>query len=145
MRDAAAEPPTYAGPLPAVTALNRPHWDALREHRLVAPRCTACGHVWLPPGPWCPSCWSRSFGWVELSGRGTVSCWVRFHRQYFRSGVFEVPYAVAEVTLAEGPRVYAQLEGAEPVAGLAVQAAYADVSPELTLLRFRPFDGAVDG
>lgn len=137
------EPIAYRGPLPAVTALNRPHWDGLREHRLLAPRCDGCGHVWLPPGPWCPSCWSRAYRWVELSGRGTVTAWVRFHRQYFRSGVFEVPYAVAEVTLEEGPRLYAQLEDAEPAAGLAVEISYQDVSGDLTLARFRPVPGAI--
>ena len=128
----------YRGPLPALTNLNRPHWDALREHRMVAPRCDSCGLTWLPPGPWCPSCWSRSFSWQQLSGRGWVSAWVRFHRQYYRSGAFEVPYAVAEVTLDEGPRLYAQIEGAEPVVGLALQITYADVSEDLTLARFRP-------
>lgn len=141
---AETEPPAYRGPLPAVTARNRPYWDGLREHRLLAPRCTDCGHVWLPPGPWCPSCWSRTSDWVELCGRGTVTAWVRFHRQYFRSGAFEVPYAVAEVTLEEGPRLYAPLDGAEPVAGLAVEVVYDDVAPELTLARVRPVGGAAE-
>lgn len=134
---------TYEGPLPAVTNLNRPHWDALREHRLVAPRCDACGTVWLPPGPWCVACWSRAFQWVPLSGRGTVTSWVRFHQQYYRRGPFDVPYAVAEVTLEEGPRMYAQLlPGAEPVVGLAVDVCYDDVSPDLTLARFAPLGQA---
>lgn len=135
-------PEPYLGPLPAVTNLNRPYWEALRDHRLTAPRCDRCGLVWLPPGPWCPSCWSRSWTWIDCSGRGTVSAWVRFHRQYYRSGAFEVPYAVAEVTLEEGPRLYAQIVGAEPVRGLAVEVVFADVSDDLTLARFRPVAGA---
>lgn len=131
--------PAYDGPLPAVSNLNRPHWDGLREHRLLAPRCDDCGHVWLPPGPWCVACWSRSTSWVELAGTGTIASWVRFHQRYYRSAAFAVPYVVAEVTLAEGPRVTARLvEGTEPAVGLAVVASYDDVSPELTLLRFRP-------
>lgn len=135
--DAEAVPAAYSGPLPAVTNLNRPHWDGLRNHRLVAPRCDRCAQVWLPPGPWCPSCWSRAFSWVELSGQGTITSWVRFHQQYFAPGTFEVPYAVAEVSLAEGPRLYGQLtDAADPVVGAAVQAAYQDVSPDLTLIRF---------
>lgn len=130
---------SYQGPLPAVTNLNRPHWDGLLEHRLLVPRCEGCGYVWLPPGPWCPSCWSRQISWQELSGQGTVSSWVRFHQQYYRTGPFEVPYAVAEVTLQEGPRLYGQLvDGVEPTVGLAVQVAYQDVSADLTLVRFRP-------
>jgi uncharacterized OB-fold protein len=134
----ADEAPVYEGPLPAVTNLNAPHWQGLREHRLLAPRCGPCGEAWLPPGPWCPRCWSRRFEWAELSGRGTVTSFVRFHQQYFRGGPFQAPYAVAEVTLEEGPRLYAQLLGAEPEVGLAVEACYDDVSEDLTLARFRP-------
>ena len=128
----------YLGPLPPVTALNRPHWDALREHRLIAQRCADCERFWLPPGPWCPHCWSKSFEWTELSGQGTVTSWVRFHQSYYRNGPFEVPYAVVEVSLEEGPRLYAQLDGIEPAAGLAVQVSFDDVAPDLTLARFAP-------
>jgi uncharacterized OB-fold protein len=129
----------YEGPLPAVTNLNRPHWEALREHRLLAQRCEACQTVWLPPGPWCVACWSPGFRWIELSGRGTVTSWVRFHQQYYRRGPFDVPYAVAEVTLPEGPRLYARpIEGHEPFVGQDVEVCYDDVSPDLTLARVRP-------
>jgi uncharacterized OB-fold protein len=131
----------YDGPLPAVTNLTRPHWEGLREHRLLAPRCDACGRAWLPPGPWCPTCRSRRFTWVEMSGRGTVTSWVRFHQRYYRSGPFEVPYAVVEVTLDEGPRLYARLVDEEPEVGLAVEVAYDDVSDDLTLARFRVANG----
>jgi uncharacterized protein len=133
---AAAVP--YEGPLPAVTNLNRPHWDALRDHRLLAQRCRQCATVWLPPGPWCVACWSPAFDWIELGGKATVTSWVRFHQQYYRRGPFQVPYVVAEVTLPEGPRLYAQLIGDdEPVVGLAVEICYEDVSPDLTLIRVR--------
>lgn len=134
----------YPGPLPAVTPLNRPFWDGLREHRLVAPRCDGCGRVWLPPGPWCPACWSRAFTWAQLSGLGIITSWVRFHQAYYRDGPFQVPYVVAEVTLEEGPRLYALLDApegaaeAEPVGGMAVEVVYDDVSEDLTLARVRP-------
>ena len=100
-------------------------------------RCSACGRTWLPPGPWCVSCWSRDVDWVEVSGRGTVTSYVRFHQQYYRDGPFEVPYAVAEVTLEEGPRLYAQLVDTEPQVGLAVEVCYEDLAPDLTVARFR--------
>jgi uncharacterized OB-fold protein len=140
---------TYEGPLPAVTNLNAPWWEALRQHRLAAPRCEPCGRTWLPPGPWCPRCRSRSFRWVDLSGRGTITSFVRFHQRYYRNGPFEVPYAVAEVTLEEGPRLYAQLTDGEPAVGLPVEVVergariweevcYDDVAPDLTLARVRP-------
>ena len=127
----------YRGPLPAVTNLNRPHWEGLTEHRLLVQRCSACGHRWLPPGPWCVACWSRDVEWVECSGRGIVTSFVRFHQQYYRDGPWEVPYAVAEVTLEEGPRLYAQLVDVEPAVGLAVEVCFDDLAPDLSVARFR--------
>jgi uncharacterized OB-fold protein len=70
-----------------------------------------------------------------------VSAFVRFHQRYYRQGPFDVPYAVAEVTLEEGPRLYARLQDAEPVTGMAVEVCYDDVSDDLTLARFRPRRG----
>ena len=131
----------YNGPLPAVTSLNRPYWEGLRRHELSVPRCDNCSIFWLPPGPWCPGCWSRQFTWTAVSGRGTVTSWVRFHKRYFHDGAFDVPYAVVEVTLAEGPRVYANLvdhAGEAPTAGLSVEVCFEDVADDLTLARFRP-------
>ena len=68
---------------------------------------------------------------------GTVTSFVRFHQQYYRDGPFEVPYAVAEVTLEEGPRLYAQLVDVEPELGLAVEVCFEDLGPGLTVARFR--------
>jgi uncharacterized OB-fold protein len=31
----------------------QPFWDAARQDRLVAPRCTNCGTFRLPPAPFC--------------------------------------------------------------------------------------------
>jgi uncharacterized protein len=135
MSDAPAE---YLGPLPAVTNLNRPFWEGLRAHEVRAQRCGSCGLTWMPAGPWCPSCGSRDASWVALSGRGVVGSWVRYHQEYYRSGAFPVPYVVAEVTLEEGPRLYATLDDAEPEVGLAVEITFADVSADLTLPRCRP-------
>jgi len=45
-----------------------PYWQAAREHRLVAPRCQACGTFRFPPTPFCPACRSQAVDWVELEG-----------------------------------------------------------------------------
>ena len=57
--------------------------------------------------PLCPGCWSRKFTWKQLNGRGRVNSWVVFHQAYFRSYERDIPYKVAEVELAEAPRVLA--------------------------------------
>ena len=131
----------YRGPLPAVTNLNRPHWEGLTEHRLLVQRCSACGRTaGCRPGRGACRAGRVTSSGSRCSGRGTVTSFVRFHQQYYRDGPFEVPYAVAEVTLEEGPRLYAQLVDAEPQVGLAVEVCYEDLAPDLTVARFRPPD-----
>ncbi|MDH4145691.1 MAG: Zn-ribbon domain-containing OB-fold protein [Acidimicrobiia bacterium] len=134
----------YARPRPFVTTLNKPHWDALREHRLSMQRCDDCGHVRFPPGPWCTECHSRASTWTDLSGRATLNSFVVFHRAYFAAFDDAVPYNVAEVTLAEGPRLLADVVGVANEAlrgGMDLEVVYDDVADDLTLARFRPVGG----
>jgi uncharacterized OB-fold protein len=49
-----------------------PFWQAAAEHRLVLPRCTACGTFRLPPSPFCHRCRSQDVEWVEHDGAGEL-------------------------------------------------------------------------
>jgi uncharacterized OB-fold protein len=49
-----------------------PFWEAAAEHRLVLPRCTACGTFRLPPSPFCWKCRVQDVEWVDHDGAGTV-------------------------------------------------------------------------
>ena len=95
----------YTKPLPAISTLNQPYWDGLKQREMVLPKCKPCNKVWYPPTRFCPTCWSYDFSWQQLSGRGTVNSWVVFHQAYFSSLKDDVPYNVAEVELEEGPRL----------------------------------------
>ena len=131
----------YRKPLPAITSLNQPYWDALKRRELRMQRCDQCARVWFPPSPLCPRCWSRQFTWTPLSGRGRVNSWVIFHQAYFKAYENELPYNVAEVELDEGPRILTNLIGIandQLRAGLAVEIAFDDVTPEITLAKFKP-------
>ncbi len=131
----------YTKPLPAITTLNRPYWDGLKAGRLALPKCRACGAIWFPPSPFCPRCWSREYAWRALSGRGTVSSWVVFHQAYFSSFKDEIPYNVAEVELAEGPRLLTNLVGVSNeriYAGMPVEVVFDHVTEDVTLAKFRP-------
>lgn len=131
----------YTKPLPAISTLNGPYWDGLKQRELKMPSCNDCGKLWYPPAPFCPECWSRNFTWRQLSGRGTVNSWVVFHQAYFSSYKDDVPYNVAEVELEEGPRLLTNLVGIanEDIAmGMSVEIVYDDVTDEVTLAKFRP-------
>ena len=131
----------YQKPLPAISSVNKPFWDALKNRELKMQKCDACGRVWYPPSPLCPQCWSRKLTWTRLSGRGRVNSWVVFHQSYFRGFDNELPYNVAEVELDEGPRILTNVVGAksdELRAGMRVEIVFDDVTPEITLAKFKP-------
>ena len=44
----------YAKPLPEITTLDRPFWDAARRHELRLQRCLDCRHIWFPAYANCP-------------------------------------------------------------------------------------------
>ena len=97
--------------------------SALREGRLVLQGCDACGRLRYPIAPVCPYCGGEAFAWQELSGRGTVHSWARYHRSYLPEFEPLMPYAVVSVELEDGVRIYGRFaDGGEPEIGLAVQA-----------------------
>ena len=49
-----------------------PFWIAASEHRLVVPRCTACGTFRLPPSPFCWNCRAQDVEWVDHDGAGAI-------------------------------------------------------------------------
>lgn len=131
----------YAKPLPAISDETRPYWESAKAHKLALPRCTACGRFRFPPTTFCPHCLSDATEWAPVSGRGTVYSFVIMHQVYDQSFKGDVPYNVAAVELAEGPRLYTNIVDCANDAisvGMAVTVAYADVTDEVTLIKFRP-------
>lgn len=49
-----------------------PFWAAAAEHRLVLPRCGACGTHRFPPSPFCFVCRSEATEWEDHPGTGTI-------------------------------------------------------------------------
>jgi hypothetical protein len=130
----------YPKPLPRITPLNRPFWEATQRHELRLQRCVDCLRFRYPPGPVCPDCLSERAEWARVSGRGTVTTWVVVHQQYFESFAGDLPYHVVQVQLEEGPRLTASLvdvPNSELRVGLPVEVVFDDVTPEISLPRFR--------
>lgn len=130
----------YAKPLPRITSDNGQFWDAARRHELRLQRCLDCRHLWYPPGPVCPACLADRHEWVPISGLGTVSSFVVFHKAWFPAFAGETPYAVVQVELEEGPRLTANLVDVPPEeirVGMPVIVVFDDVTAEVTIPRFR--------
>ena len=99
-----ANPTQSIFPLPEITALSKPYWDALAEGRLVYQRCD-CGHRWLPPREQCPVCLSPEISWSQSTGRGKQLSWVVYRTAYHPAFESRLPYVTAVVELDEGPRL----------------------------------------
>jgi hypothetical protein len=134
--------PTPSRPLPAVDSATAPFWEAAREHRLVIQRCNACRAYRFPPELGCPECGSDDSTWTEVSGKAKLYSWTVVHPPvlpYFQS---KVPWPVAAVELAEGPRMVTNvldLPIEDYCFDLPLQVAFEDIPGEdVTLVVFRP-------
>jgi uncharacterized OB-fold protein len=92
-----------------VTDLNEPYWASLRQGNLSFQRCTRDGHAWLPARNECPECLYPEWTWERASGRGRLISWVVYHYAANPSLALKLPYNVAIVELAEGPRLATRL------------------------------------
>lgn len=99
-------------PLPQPDSLTQAYWDACRNERLEVSCCDACEHLFLPPGPCCPKCWSADLSTREVSGKGRVFSYVVYRRTY-HPGI-PAPYVVALIELDEGPRLISNVVRCEP-------------------------------
>src|SRR5262244_3214327 len=83
-------------PLPEVTSVTKPFWDATAEGKLLMQKCAACGAwVWCPR-PQCGECRGEVFAFTvirEVVGRA------------LRGFEKDIPYVTAWIDLEEGPRI----------------------------------------
>ncbi|MDQ0382479.1 Zn-ribbon domain-containing OB-fold protein [Amycolatopsis thermophila] len=87
-----------------------PYWAALDEERLTFQRCDSCGEVVWPAHSYCPHCSFRGLRWEESGGRGTVWSFSTVMRGPTPVWTAIVPYTVGFVELAEGYRLFGQIE-----------------------------------
>ena len=102
---------TYTKPLPPLTTLNSVYLSGAAEGELRLQRCGPCGHIWFPPASRCPACLSAEWTFTPVSGRATLWSWIVMHQKYFQSFADDLPYVVAVVELAEGPRMISTIVG----------------------------------
>jgi len=82
---------------PQLNEGDAPYFDAANERRLAIKYCNACGKYHHYPRALCPFCFSDRTEWKTAKGTGTI-----YTYSISRSSG-PVPYAIAYVTLDEGP------------------------------------------
>jgi uncharacterized protein len=132
-------------PAPRPSPESAHYWQAARAHRLELPRCNACGKLWFPPSQSCPHCLAADFAWTPVSGVGKVFSFVTYHRVYHPGFAQDVPYVVALVELAEGPRLLTNIVGIPPEAvacDMPVKVVFDDCEEGVSVPKFTPLDAA---
>jgi uncharacterized protein len=130
-------------------AKTQPFWDAAKEDRLVAPKCTNCGTFRMPPSAYCFACQHRDVEWVELPGTATIySFTVVRHPLHpdlwpicpYVSGVVEL-----DGTQGAGARMLVNIIDCDPETvriGDKVEITFEHVNDEMSTPRFRPVGSA---
>lgn len=133
---------SWGKPVPEVTPLTRPFWEAAAHRELRLQQCSTCGHIRFPIGPVCTQCLHDGFDWVRLSGKGRVLSHLVFHRAYSPAWRDEVPYSVIMLQLEEGPRMFSDVVDPErrfidvDLVGRTVEATFDVIAPGIGVPRF---------
>ena len=118
-----------------------PFWTGCKRGVLLIQRCARCENFRYPPSPICHSCLSPDYRWVEASGKGTLFSFVIAHRALDPYWKGELPYLVAVIELAEGPRLLSNLVDArfdQVQIGMAVRVIFEPLIEEIVVPRFKP-------
>ncbi|MGH7932060.1 MAG: Zn-ribbon domain-containing OB-fold protein [Candidatus Binataceae bacterium] len=131
----------YAKPLPHLDEENRPWWEALKRHELYIQKCRDCGDLRYYPRALCTNCLSSRTEWIKCRGSGEIYTFTV--TQQNQAGGFResLPYVMAYVELDEGLKMLTNIVDCPPEEvkiGLPVEAVFDDVTPEMTLVKFRP-------
>jgi uncharacterized protein len=136
-----ADDKTYKKPLPRIDEESKGFWEACQRHELYIQKCRTCGARRYYPRALCPACLSNQIEWVLSSGQGTVYTYTVTYQNQSAGFRDELPYVLAYVELEDGVRLLTNIVGCPPDAvriGMPVEVTFEDVTPEVTLPKFRP-------
>jgi uncharacterized protein len=123
----------------------QPFWDAAKQDKLVAPKCTNCGTFRLPPAPFCYECQTRDVEWVELPGTGTIYTFIIVRHPLHPDMAECCPYVSGAVELdgtqGAGARMLVNIIDCDPDTvkiGDRVEIVFEHVNEHMSTPRFRP-------
>ncbi|MDF3311150.1 OB-fold domain-containing protein [Rhodococcus sp. T2V] len=97
-------------PLPEPTPETQPFWDGAARGELRIQRCVTTGRYFFYPRLYSPFVIDGPVEWVTVSGDATLYSYNISHVP-IPGFLDEVPYAIAVVQLAEGPRMMTNIVG----------------------------------
>jgi acetyl-CoA acetyltransferase/uncharacterized OB-fold protein len=134
-------------PLPLVTDENEFFWTSGADGKLRLQECQACELLIHPPAPVCRYCRSLDMGVRAVSGKATLAGFTVNHR--FSLPGLPAPYVVAQVAIAEDPRVrlttnIVECDSDQLELGQQVEVVFEHIE-NVWLPLFRPIAGAEPG
>ena len=137
-----SKPPTdeQPKPVPRPNPETQAFWDNCRDGILSVQRCESCGAMQHYPRLLCIACGSQALKQTPVSGKGTVTSFTINRVPVSEAFAADVPYAVALITLAEGPTMMANVTGCDLdtlTIGMAVEVLF-EARGEQMLPQFRP-------
>jgi uncharacterized OB-fold protein len=131
----------YAKPLPHIDEENRPWWEAAQRHELYIQKCRDCGDLRFHPRALCTNCMSSNAEWIKCKGSGRIYTFTVTNQNGASGFRDSLPYVLAWVQLDEGVKLMTNIIDCPPdqvKIDMPVEAVFDDVTPEVTLVKFRP-------
>jgi uncharacterized protein len=131
----------YRKPLPHIDEESRPWWEAAQRHELYIQKCRDCGDLRFHPRTLCTSCLSSRTEWVRCKGTGKIYTFTVTNQNQAAGFRDSLPYVMAWVEVDEGLKMLTNIVDCPPEQvkiGMPVEAVFDDVTPEVTLVKFRP-------
>lgn len=130
----------YKLPLPRVGGRSAEFYKFCKDHQLRFQRCTECRAWRHIPRDMCAKCGSFKWEWAQSSGKGKLFSWTTAVQPMMPQFSGNVPYSPAIVELEEGVRMVSWLTDVKPEElqiGMPVEVVFDDVTPDVTLPKFR--------
>jgi uncharacterized OB-fold protein len=133
----------YSKPLPEskLPRVSEEFWKAAKRHELLIQQCDDCGEKMFYPRLYCVGCLSPNLKWIKCSGRGKVYTYAVPTAATPRPFANDAPYVIAIIDLEEGVKISSNVVDCKPEdvkCDMDVEAVFEDVTPEVTLIKFKP-------
>ena len=115
-------------------------YDYCHKHELRFQRCTDCDTWRHVPRDMCAKCGSFNWEWAKSAGKGKVFSWTTAMQPMLPQFADAIPYSPVVIEMDEGVRMVSWLTNVpeeELRLGLPVEVVFEDVTPEVTLPKFR--------
>ncbi len=131
----------WKNPLPEITDVSRPFYQAARKHKLMIQHCKDCGKNISYPKSLCPYCLSSNLDWFESTGKGKVYSYTIVEAGAPEAFQDAVPYVLAVIDLEEEVRMLSwvvdcKLEDVK--CDMDVEVQFRDLTDDIALPMFRP-------